>query len=74
MRVPPPPAGRSLGGAATGSWGPHKPGLGEPVTISGRLGSNTLTVKPRAPNLTFEACPFLPQGYGGRTSPTPQSS
>lgn len=59
---PLPPAERNLGGAATGSWGPHKPGLGEPVTISGGLGSNTLTAKPRAPNLPFEACPFLPQG------------
>jgi hypothetical protein len=51
-------ARRNSGGAAAGSWGPHKPR--GPVTVSGHLGSNTLTVKPEAPNLPFEVYPSLP--------------
>lgn len=66
---PGPRAGRNLGGAAAGRWGPHKRSLGELVTVSGRLDPNTLTVKPPAPNLPSRACPSLPQGQGGKPPP-----
>ena len=57
-RHPTTPRGREeLGRGSHKQLGSHKPGLGEPVTISGCLDSNTLTVKPPAPNLPFEACP-----------------
>lgn len=70
--MPGPLLGRNLGGAAGGRGGPHKLGLGEPVTVSG-LWVQTVTTKPPTPNLPSEACPSLPRGWGGRTSPTLQS-
>lgn len=61
---------KHMGGVAASGWGPHKPGRRELVTISGRSGSNTPAVKPRAPNKSLRLAP--PCYRAGEAGPPPQ--